>query len=227
MAVGVPAPSSADSSSSRAGSRGVGPLRGSGGGRRPLDGRRRAGALVVGAARLRGVGPLGRLRAGGGLGLVRLSPRPLRPRPPPRPSPRRPRPRAARRRPPRPCRPPRRCRCRPGRRPPHPARRPRRPGWPARSPWAGPPRRPQRSRRRPAGSGADRLRLNAPRGVGLGDHSGLQLLRALGRAARPIAQAAQLPRLREIEDREHGQAEERSDADIRAVLLDLVLERER
>ena len=50
------------------------------------------------------------------------------------------------------------------------------------------------------------------RGGGLRDDALLELLRALGRAARPFAQALELARLREVQKGEHGQAEEGGDA---------------
>ena len=74
-----------------------------------------------------------------------------------------------------------------------------------------------------------RLDARAPRSalLGLGHDARLDLLRALGRAARPIAQALELARLGEVEHCQHGQAEERGEPDVGAVLLDLVLDRER
>ena len=72
-----------------------------------------------------------------------------------------------------------------------------------------------------------RGRRGAPGRVGLGHHAGLHLLCALGRTPRPIAQALELACLREVEQGQHGQAEERRNANVGAVLLDLVLQRER
>ena len=71
--------------------------------------------------------------------------------------------------------------------------------------------------RRAARDGGGRLRHDAL----------LELARTLRRTARPFAQALQLAGLREVQQREHGQAEEGGDADIGAVLLDLVLDGER
>ena len=55
----------------------------------------------------------------------------------------------------------------------------------------------------------------------------LDLARALGSAPRPIAQPLELARLGEVEHCEDGQSEKRGESDISAVLLDLVLYRER
>jgi hypothetical protein len=77
------------------------------------------------------------------------------------------------------------------------------------------------------GAGGRRLGLHAARGLGLRDDALLRLARALGRAAGPFAQALQFAGLREVEDREHGQAEERHDTDVGAVLLDPIRQRER
>ena len=55
----------------------------------------------------------------------------------------------------------------------------------------------------------------------------LDLAGALGRTAGPIAQALELARLGEVEDGQDGEAEKRGKPDVGAVLLDLMLERER
>ena len=67
-----------------------------------------------------------------------------------------------------------------------------------------------------AGWAAGRLRLrhHAP------GYRGARLRRALGRAAGPLAQALHVPRLREVEDGQHGQAEHGRQACVGADLLD-------
>ena len=58
-------------------------------------------------------------------------------------------------------------------------------------------------------------------------HGLLELGGALGRAARPFAQAFDFARLGEVQQCENGQTEKRGDPDVGAVLVDLVLERKR
>jgi hypothetical protein len=77
--------------------------------------------------------------------------------------------------------------------------------------------------RRDGGAGPRRLLNGRGAALGVGLHARLELGRALGRAARPGAQALDLARLREVQKRQDTQAENGRDASVRAVLLDLVL----
>ena len=76
------------------------------------------------------------------------------------------------------------------------------------------------NRRRRTLRGHDRALL------GGGDRALLQLGRALGRATRPLTQALDLARLGEIEQGQHGKPEDRREAGVGAVLVDLVGDRE-
>ena len=84
--------------------------------------------------------------------------------------------------------------------------------------WAALPRGPAAGAAGGAGCAAAAARL-----LGSALTRCLQLGGALGRAARPFAQALDLARLREVEQREHGEAEHGGEARVGAVLLDLVL----
>ena len=87
---------------------------------------------------------------------------------------------------------------------------------------------------RPAAAGAPRPGLGDARLAGgrraaaalpgglLGDAL-LELLVALGRAAGPFAQALDLARLREVQQRQHREAGDRGEARVGADLLDLAL----
>ena len=59
--------------------------------------------------------------------------------------------------------------------------------------------------------------------LGIGRDARLELGGALGRAARPFAQALDLTRLREVEQRQDAEPEDRGDARVGSVLLDLAL----
>ena len=71
------------------------------------------------------------------------------------------------------------------------------------------------------------LRRGGPRGLGgLRGDALLELLRALGRSARPLAQALDLSRLGEVEQRQDRKGRDRGEACVGSVLLDLARQRE-
>ena len=84
-----------------------------------------------------------------------------------------------------------------------------------------------RAARRPAGRRASRRggpRASAPApALRIGRRARLELGGALGRAAGPLAQALDLARLREVQQRQDAEPEDRGDARVGPVLLDLVL----
>ena len=85
-----------------------------------------------------------------------------------------------------------------------------------------------RASRRRSAAGRPPLRRSADGRLArcVGRHARLELGGALGRAAGPFAQALDLARLREVQQRQDAEPEDRRDAGVGAVLLDLLLRRE-